>query len=271
MPLPESFSEWEHLQSTLRIYHNKLVREEFSDIEADDLLDIPRGSLKIACLLKDDDTVDMTILRLYLLFFHARKAADLQPAIYGTRVEAYNANITYQPQVNLFFKEDDDQVAPGRQAVQADLSFRLTNETQATITEADARTLATKIKSEFGAAGGYRWRKGKLLVTYKNPQQGANFQIYAFSESEAREVMTKLLELRGHTLDNDFVVIHESKATFSANPGTHLVYGKSRQKPVRRPTTYVRFVRATLHVWGMSKGVTLYDRTGYFPGLVNHY
>jgi hypothetical protein len=83
MALPDSFSEWEHLQSTLITYHNKGVRAEFADIEPDDALDIPRGSLKRACLLKDDDTVDMTLLRLHLFFFHARKAADLQAPIYG--------------------------------------------------------------------------------------------------------------------------------------------------------------------------------------------
>ncbi len=270
MPLPESFSEWEHLQSTLITYHNKGVRAEFADIEADDALDIPRGSLKRACLLKDDDTVDMTLLRLHLFFFHARKAADLQAPIYGIPISAYDEKVTYHPSVTLYFAEDEDQVAPGKQPVRAEIAFRLITETSASFTESEARNLATKIKAEFGAAGGYRWRKGKLLVTYKRLDQGINLQIYAFSESEAREVINKVLSIRNHTFDADYLVLHESKANFPANPGSHLVFGKQRVRPVRRPVTCVRFRRATVSMYGLSKGILLYDHTGYRQGLVSH-
>jgi hypothetical protein len=104
MALPDSFSEWEHLQSMLITYHNKGVRAEFADIEADDSLEIPRGSLKRACLLKDDDTVDMTLLRLHLFFFHARKAADLQTPIYGIPIGEYDSKVVYHPSTLSFFK-----------------------------------------------------------------------------------------------------------------------------------------------------------------------
>jgi hypothetical protein len=270
MALPDTFSEWEHLQSTLRTYHNKLVREEFSDVTDDDALAIPRGSLKIACLLKDDDTVDMTLVRLNLFFMHARKAADMQAPIYGIPISAYDDRVIYHPTVTLYFCEDEDQVAPNKQAVSAEVSFRLMNETSASLTESEAIALANKIKLESGSGGGYRWRKGKLLVTYKRLDQGLNLQIYAFSESEAREVINKVLSIKNHAFDSDYLVLHESKAPFPANPGTHLVFGKQRAKPVRRPVTYVRFRRATVTMYGLSKGVLLYDRTGYRQGLVGY-
>ena len=31
MPLPESFSEWEHLQDTIRLWHNKAVAKWFKN------------------------------------------------------------------------------------------------------------------------------------------------------------------------------------------------------------------------------------------------
>lgn len=269
MALPDGFSPWEHLQDVLRRYHNKLVREEFSDITDDDNIAIPRGSLKTACLLTDDDTVDMTLLRMHLFFFHARKAQDMQAPLYGIPISDYDSSVVYTPSVILYFSEDGDQVAPGKSPVRASLSIRLKNETTESINETKATALATKIKAEFGAAGGYRWRKGKLLVTYKNKEQKHSFQIYAYSESEAREVINKLLDIQNQTLDEESLTVHESKASFPSNPGTHLIYGKNRTKPVRRPVTYVRFVRASLHVHGLGQGVTLYDRSGWRKGLVS--
>jgi hypothetical protein len=270
MALPDGFSSWEHLQDVLRKYHNKLVREEFSDITDDDAIAIPRGALKRACLLDDDDTVDMTLLRLHLFFFHARKAADLQAPIYGIPISAYDETVIYHPSVTLYFAEDEDQVTLGKQPVRAEISFRLINETSATFTESEARNLAQKIKTEFGGAGGYRWRKGKLLVTYKRPDQGVYFQIYAFSETEAREVIEKVLNIKNYSFDSDYLVLHESKANFPANPGTHLIYGKVRPKIVRRPVTYVRFKRASVQMHGLTKGILLYDCTGYRQGLVGY-
>jgi hypothetical protein len=173
--------------------------------------------------------------------------------------------------VTLYFVEDEDQVAPGRQPVRSEVSFRLITETSASFTESEAKALAQKIKTEFGAAGGYRWRRGKLIATYKRPDQGHNLKLFVYSESEAREVINKVLSIRNHTFDSDYLVLHESKASFPANPGTHLVYGKQRPKPHRRPVTYVRFRRATVQMYGLTKGITLYDRSGYFEGLVKHY
>jgi hypothetical protein len=268
MALPEGFSPWEHLQDVLRIYHNKLVREEFSDIAADDALDIPRGALKRACLLDDDDTCDMTILRLFLFFFHARKAADLQAPIYGIPVADYDAEITYRPHVSLYFSEDPDQYIPERQPVRALISFRLMDETSASMTEAKARVIAQKIRTEFAASNGYRWRKGKIIVTYRDRSKGYELKLFAYNETEAREVINKVLDIQGHTLDNEFLRINESRADFPVNPGNQMVYGKQRPKPRRRPTTYVRFTKATLQLWGMTKGEVLVDLTGYNQGLV---
>jgi hypothetical protein len=268
MALPEGFSQWEHLQDVLRNYHNKLVRAEFSDVTDDDQLAIPRGALKLACLLNDQDTCDMTILRLFLFFFHARKAADLQAPVYGIPIADYDAEITYRPHVTLHFSEDPDQFVPERQPVRAMISFRLMHETSQSMTEAKARVLAQKIKTEFGQTYGYRWRKGKIIVTYRDRSKGYELKLFAFNETEAREVINKVLDLQGHTLDNEFLRINESRADFPVNPGTHIVYGKSRQKPRKRPTTYVRFIKATLTMWGMPKGQILVDLTHYGEGLV---
>lgn len=260
MALPAEFSAWEHLQSLLRIYHNKLVREEFSDITADDDLSVPRGSLKLGCLLQDDDTVDMTILRFWLFFLHTRKAQDFQAPLYAIPVHDHDERQKYRPQVTLYFTQDDDSVPSNRRPSSAEISFRLTNETPQTLTEGDLNTLANRIKTEFGTANGYRWRKGRLLVTYKSPEQGLNLQIYAFNETEAREVINKVCDAALKPFSDDNMVIHESRKTFTNTPGTQIIIGKSRQKPLERPQVYVRFRRATLSVHGLPNPITLVAR-----------
>jgi hypothetical protein len=260
MAVPENFSEWEHLQSTLIIYHNKLVREEFSDIEADDALEIPRGSLKRACLLKDDDTVDMTVLRLYLLFFHARKAADLQAPLFGIPVGDYDERKKYKPQVTLYFSQDDDSVPQKRRPTNAEIAFRLVNETAQTITEGDLNSIALRIKTEFGASNGYRWRKGRVLCTYIDREHGLHLYIYAFNESEGREVINKVCDVAVKPFNDDYLSIHESRRSWPTNPGTQMILGRARPKPVERPVVYVRFRKATLSIHGLPLPIQLVAR-----------
>lgn len=260
MALPEGFSKWEHLQNVLRNPHNKMVREEFSDIIDDDAIDIPRGALKLACLLDDEDTAAMTMIRLMLFFFHARKAADLQAPIYGIPVDSYDERVVYKPQVNLSFRQDEDATPQRRSPTYAYISYRLINETSSTITEADLLRIGNRIKAEFGASNGYRWSKGKILVTYKNLADGLNLQIYALNESEGIQVIRKVCDCAQQSYNDNFVVVHEPKAPYSNNPGNQMILGKSRRIPVRRPAATVRFLRASLSIHGLPHPISLVGR-----------
>jgi hypothetical protein len=263
MALPNNFSPVEHLLDTLRVYHNKLVREEFNDIEADDALEIPRGSLKKACLLTDDDTVDLTVLRFWLFFVHARKASDFHPPIFGIPSDLYQESALYKPQVILHFWQDlnatPSKLAPARTRI----SFRLHTETSESISHADAQRLATKIRSEFMTAGGYRFSRGKKFFVYRDKARGYNFRLFVLSESEARKVISKVHDLRGHTPDWDNLAEMTSNKTFPENPGTHTVYGMTVKKIRQRPTAMVRFRSAELHIHGLANAIVLNDMTGY--------
>lgn len=264
MALPDNFSEWEHLQSVIRTYHNKQVRLDFSD--ADDLdVSIPRGALKHACLLKDDDTVDMTILRLWLFFFHARKASDLQAPLFGIPVPSFEQVVKYKPQVMLYFKQDDGSTPSGASPVRAEISFRLINETGSSLTNADLNTLANRIKAELGTSGGYRWRKGTILCTYRRPEDGMNLQIYAYNEAEALEVIRKVCDCAQQPYNNDYLTVHESRRSFPSNPGNQIILGRSRRKPVERPIAYVRFERASISIHGLPNPIHLVGKPWMNP------
>jgi hypothetical protein len=260
MALPNNFNKWEHLQDVLRNYHNKLVREEFSDVTDDDALAIPRSALKRACLLDDDDTVAMTILRMHLFFFHARKAADLQAPIYGIPVANYDERVIYKPQINLLFRQDEDATPQRKSPTCAELTYRLIHETPSSITEADLLRIGNRIKAEFGASNGYRWSKGKTIVTYKNLADGLNLKIYALNEAEGIQVIRKICDCAQQAYNDDYIVVHESKATYSNSPGNQTILGKSRRKPVKRPVATVRFLRASISIHGLPTPISLVGR-----------
>jgi hypothetical protein len=263
MPLPSNFSPVEHLLDTLRIYHNKLVREEFSDIAADDALEIPRGSLKKACLLTDDDTVDLTILRFWLFFVHTRKASEFHPPIFAIPSDLYQESVVYKPQVVLNFWQDPAATPSNLAPARTRISFRLHNETSETLTPTNAQTLANKIRTEFMTAGGYRFSKGKKMFVYRDKERGYNFRLLMLNESEAREVIGKVHDLRSHSPDWDNLTEIATNKSFPENPGTHRVYGKTVRKIRYRPTAMVRFRSAELHIHGLAHPVVLADTTGY--------
>jgi hypothetical protein len=268
MPLSDNFSPTEHLLDTLRLYQNKLVREEFSDIEADDALEIPRGSLKRACLLTDDDTVDLTILRFWLFFVHARKAQDFHPPIFGIPSDLYQERVVYQPQVILHFWQDVDAVASGLAPARTRISFRLHNKTPESFTPAEARTLAAKIRTEFMSGGGYRFSRGKKKFCYRDKTRGYNFTLLTSNEPDAREIITKVHQLRSHVPDWDNLTRITTDKPFPENPGTHRIYGQTVKKIRYRPTATIRFRSAELHLHGLANAIVLADMTGYHKNAI---
>lgn len=264
MPLPEGFSEWEHLQDQIRRIHNRQVRDYFSDITTDDDISTSRSSLRHACLMKDEDTAVMTQLRLWLFEVTAGHAASFQAPVYGIPTDTYQQHVTFRPQVVLHFYEDADEVEAGYQAIRSEVSFRLINETSESISKSQAQSLATKINSLFGGGSGYRWHKGRVKCIYRDVSKGYNFTIHAYSESEGKRVIEQVLDIQSHSPDWDNLILSQLANTPPTIPPSKLIYGKTRRLPRKRPVGYVRFRRAELHLWGMGKPVILVDKTGRF-------
>ena len=269
MPLPNNFSPAEHLQDILKKTLNREVREWFSDVGDENWqpdVTTPRASLRVACTHQENDTMDITILR--MLFFQMLVKGLLSDAdifsnmpFYSIPIDTYQQVNRFMPQVTLFFCEDLQDVETGYRPIEAQVSFRLSGETNETITEAKAQTLANKIRTEFATNNGYRWRKGRVKTAYRDPERGYNLFIYAYSESEARELISKVLDLQNHSIDNDKLVISSLGQNPPIVPSTKHIYGKSRRLPRIRPVGYVRFQWAEMHVWGIPNPITLVDRT----------
>jgi hypothetical protein len=245
-----------------------MVRDEFSDITDGDLdLAVPRSSLRWACLLKDNDTCDMMIQRFLLFYFTLRRAQDLQQPFCGIPLDDLQASRKFKPQITLYFKEDQNDVEEDSRPTWGEISFRLMNESSTSITRTELTTLANKIKTEFGAANGYVWKKGRKLYSYIEKDKGYQLQLLCRDEATAKELITKILDIQSHTPDWKFLksnIADDENESFPYNPGSQTILGKSRRKPRRRPMVDVRFQYATATIWGLNKSMALYDRSFTF-------
>lgn len=263
MPLPNNFSAWEHLQDTLKKVHNERVREHFRDLDPDDLdINTPRGALKVACLLDDQDTATMTQLRMDLFWMVLGGASALHPPMYVTPSDRYQQMVRFAPQITLYFKEDLADVEEGYAPIDAQLSFRLMGEDFDTISQSGLTSIANKIRTEFALSGGYRWQKGRTMMNYKKLEDGYSLQVHAYSESEGRQVINKALDIQNKSLDESCLTINQLAATPPIVPPNRTILGRSRRLPRKRPVGHVRFIYADVHVWGIPEAICLVDRSG---------
>lgn len=266
MPLPADFSPWQHLHEMLVNAHNRNVRNTFFDTPDDDLTS-SFGGMKIACLMDADDTVDMTLLRLMLFYFVFE--GKLPTPVYAMPIADYQAEVTFRPQVHLWFEEvwtpnTQNEWSPIRSRV----SFRLMNETSQTINPQKAQSLALRVKEFLGAGHGFKWERGPVKVTYLDKENGFDFRLLVISEGEAVRVIEAVLAVAQKGFNEQFVTVHNARRSFPSSTGSQEVYGKVRQKPRQRPTVQVQFRKAELHVYGIAKPILLVSHFGLGKPLV---
>lgn len=287
MPLPNQRSgnyqygepmgdPWEQLQDVLMWTHNRRVIEEFRDLTPGDQmwtadLRTPRERLRWATTIKDADTAGMVMLRMWLFYVIMGKAADFQAPVYGVPVTGFQEARKFHPQIQLEFAEDLQDVAEGYSPISGVISFRLMNETTETFTRAEAERLATRVKTAFGAGAGFVWRKGKLLCSYTDREKGYKLQLLCRTETEARRIVNKVLEVQQHSPDWSRLNISKNEAESSRYPiipEQIRVLGSTRRAPRQRPIADVRFRRALLHLWGQPYPLVLVDLTGYHRNTI---
>lgn len=266
MPMEE-----ENLQSIIRKWQNRELREYFLDFGVDENWDpdltTHRGKLAKALKHEDEDPYMITMLKCW--FFEHIKGQAYRVPYYGIPVSSFQESRKFRPQVALFFHEDLDDVEPGYAPVTGEISFRLMDHTTEAITPTIAGTLANRIRAAFGLGGaGYVWRKGKDLASYNDWSKGYALKLFTRSESEAKEVIGKVLDIQNDTPDWSKMNYSQNEApmeAFPTIPGNDMIYGKTRRRPRKRPIADCRFQNALLHIHGLPNPVVLYDRSGLYP------
>lgn len=269
---PEDFqySPFEQLQDVLQWTHNRRVREEFTDLAGVDEqwtvdLNTPRARLRVASTIREDDSADMILMRMWLFYVILGKAKDFQTPVYGIPIAGYQEARKFRPQINLFFKEDVQDVEEGYRPVTGEISFRL-QESNDTLTQADLERYATRIRANFAAAGGFVWKKGRTLASYTDWPRGYQLQLLVRTDSEAKRVIEQVLDIQGHSPNWEKLNISENDqpaARYPIVPPTDRILGRTRRLPRQRPIADVRFRSAHAHVWGMPNAITLIDLSGF--------
>jgi hypothetical protein len=271
MTLPDNFSPAEHLQDVVMITQNKIVRAEFNDVGDDTWVsDIttPRGSLRVACTHLDADSIDMTLIRLWLFYGILRKCQDFHPAIFGIPAIEFQDLTKYHPQIHLYFEEKYAEADVGYKPLRSQISLRLMNETTSTLTSSEALIIANKIKTLFHSGSPFFWKRGKELFSYIDQQNGYFFQLKAFDITNAKKVIEQVLDIRGHSPDWKLLntkVNAEPSASYPTVPSSKTILGKSYKQPRIRPVGTVHFTHAVLHLWGKPNPVILYDPDKRYP------
>lgn len=266
---------WEHLQDVWSKIHNKRVRAHFRDLVNDPDNDeawnmfkenlnisLPRHSLFKACEIDDLDTANMTLLRTFMFWVVLGQASALHPPIYSMPTDRYQQQVKFAPQITMYFKEDFEDVEEGFAPIDAEVSFRVRDERYNTISQTEVQALANKIRLEFAISNGYRWQKGRVKLNYRDADRGYLLSINAFSEAVGRQLIGKVLDIQGHSIDASKLSIQQLGEAPPIVPPTETILGKRRRLPRRRPVGYVRFIYADLHVWGVPNAVCLVDRSG---------
>lgn len=274
MPLPEKFSHKTHLKDTYIRVHNKAVRREFSDVGDDDWqpdIGTSRASLRTACTIFPTDTMSMIEMRADLFFLHLRQAQDLQQPVYGIPIEEFQSKRATKPQINLYFLEDYEDTDDGYSQVTGDISFRIMDSDDS-LTESQLTTYANRIKTKFCiAASGLIWKKGKDLASYKELDKGYDFRLLSRNISDAKELITDILYIKGDTPDWDNLVYSapdNPTGKYPTIPGNQTILGKSRRKIRRRPIASVRFQYATITIHGLPHPICLVDRNYRFKEAI---
>lgn len=276
MPEPDNFSPTEQFQDVNKKIANKIIREYFKDVinlESDLDLTVPRQALLKACLHKEDDSLLLTIGRNQLFGQYTSFARDSHPIVTGDLLNELNESNVYKPKITLFFKEDDDDVDPDRKPVKMQVSWRLMNETSATITKAELTTIANKIKTKFGAGNGYVFKKGRKIVCYRQKSKGYEFLIRARSLTDGKDLIRDILTMNGDSLLTGLLKVSEVEDeadAFPYNPGTQVILNKRYPEIRQRPMVNVRFRYAYASIYGKPQPVYLYSRSVAIPdALVN--
>jgi hypothetical protein len=264
-------NEMERFQDFCRLYINRRVRVHFKDI--DDLVDegLDNSNLRhvarVACTHQDKDPITLTTARLLAFSVVLGDSVADSEAIYGIPISTLQETVEFQPQILLKFVETaKDALTHNRQPVQGRISFRLTD---TNFTESEARAKARQIKNIF-AVPKVNYKKGRTKISYRDRAKGYEFILAVQSELEARELITKTLQINGHTPDWHLLTNSESGRNFDLKV-QKTILGHLTDMPKRRPVATCVFRRAELKIHGLKKDIVLVDTSGRAVGAYEYY
>lgn len=247
----------EFFQSFCRKYINKSVKNHFQDVDGDDdgslSVNVPRQVIKRVCLHKDTDPIMLTVGRLLVWWVEAKGLFD--EYIYGIPTTTFHESVRFKPQIKLFWREDtQDAKNNNRYPLRAEYTVRYRGDFQS---RANLEQLSNKINLIFNSPKPHVFTKGRNKYSYRDKIKGYELIITANSDSEAEEVINKLLSIQNDApLDKEFLTKSTSDKNWNQKE-TVRVAGETFTKPKRRQVGKVHFTHAEFAVHGMARDKVL--------------
>lgn len=246
-----------------KIGFNAEVYRHFKDVVDDDVAtSASRKTLRDSLLINNKDSRTTATFKIDYFYQQILKV-QYKPTVVGITKTELDAAISpkYKPHVILYFYQDAAAVPKGFERVEARISFRLMDESNATLTKANLQTLATSIKTELASGQGWTFDKGKLITTYRDLERGYQLQLYTISKAEARQVTQKILSIRNHPYEEKLLQTNTPDRDSENTPANTIILGETYKEPRWRPTATVRFAYAEVILHNLPEPICLVDRT----------
>jgi hypothetical protein len=215
-----------------------------------------------------EDIVKQTLVQTLVMEKHTIGNRDIG-IIYGTSDELPVRSL--KPEIVLKFTSTKDDNRVKNQAGQSvageilrmRVSMRLMNKSEANfVDDIYIKQLAKKIHQEL-ATPAFKIEKGTNLYTYKDYINGYSFALYVISETEAKRVVRKLLDIQNHSFENDYFRIGSKKLGNPMKKEKKIVLGKTIKIPsYGGKTGKVTFNHAYINIGNGSDPITLVDVSG---------
>jgi len=246
-------SAFERRQNTFRQLHNKEVREVFADV-----VDAPtdgtpydagavtpayaaRRVLRQDVLIEDNDSFSEMWLKRELLKF----LKDDDGAIILPNYDDIPITVKDKPHVHLtFIEKKSTAITNHRIRVKALISFRIVEKSVSTMTRSDLTELSREINLAFPST--YTLNKGRIKYSYRDKINGFEFILSLTSETEAKEVITKVLGIRDKTPNWDLLRVSTAPDENFATRENITILGQIEKLPLYRPTATCYFRKAII-------------------------
>ena len=224
--------------------YNSEVNAHFADLTTDP----QREAVKNLCLVQPNDSI--LIAQQRIRFFREEiQKTHLKPIIIGQPKIDLDAEVKYHPEISIGFKQSLISVPRGKYPKDAQISWRLMNETSESFTFTKMNDVAALVYQQF-FQNRFTYNKGKFIGWYISPPDGLNLQLYCLDETEAERVAKYVVQAVGKTWDDKIFKITNPKRNNAITSEKITVLGKQKDAPVWRPNIIVNAYKASINVWG---------------------
>ncbi|MEG4273804.1 MULTISPECIES: hypothetical protein [unclassified Microcoleus] len=170
-----------------------------------------------------------------------------------------------RPQLYIYFVEDEADVETGYKPIASEISMRLMNQTESSLSRADLNQYTAKIQSVFGTNGGRIWKRGKDMASYTDWENGYQLQLLVRSTTDGEELIKHFLAIQNAPFIKKKYFYSENQDTVNAYPtipGEEVILGKTVKKTRHRPIAEIKFQSAWISLPSIRKPIYLIDVSG---------